>query len=314
MRRLAAEMLGLAQLITPPSAPGVPVNPAIGASPTSFSFAATQGGANPATQTVTISNTGGGTLSWTAGETATWLTLSPASGTANGAVTLSATTGTLTAATYTGTVTLSGGTGVTPVTVPVTFTVAAASVPPAIGASPTSFSFAAAQGAANPTFQLLNITNPGGGTLTWSITDNQTWLTLNATSGTTTTETDSVTLSVNTNGLQAATHSATITVSATGASNTPQTIPVTLTLSAPATASATLTWTPNTEPDLASYRVYQSITQGVYGVAIATVQAGTATYTVTGLPVGSTYYFRITAIDSANNESLPSNEVSTSIP
>jgi fibronectin type 3 domain-containing protein len=74
-----------------------------------------------------------------------------------------------------------------------------------------------------------------------------------------------------------------------------------------------LTWTPNTDSDLASYRVYQSTTQGVYGAPIATVPAGTASHTATGLQVGNTYYFRITAVDSASNESQPSNEVNKSI-
>jgi fibronectin type 3 domain-containing protein len=86
-----------------------------------------------------------------------------------------------------------------------------------------------------------------------------------------------------------------------------------LTLNAASTSSATLTWTANTETDMASYRIYQTTTQGVYGAPIATVPAGTATYTVTGLPLGSTYFFRITAVDSSGNESLPSNEVSKSI-
>ena len=43
----------------PPVAPPPVAPPAIGASPLSLSFGATQGGANPATQTVSISNTGG---------------------------------------------------------------------------------------------------------------------------------------------------------------------------------------------------------------------------------------------------------------
>ena len=64
--------------------------------------------------------------------------------------------------------TLSGGTGVTPVTVPVTFTVAAAPVPPAIGASPTALSFTATQGGANPATQTVTISNTGGGTLSWT--------------------------------------------------------------------------------------------------------------------------------------------------
>jgi fibronectin type 3 domain-containing protein len=86
-----------------------------------------------------------------------------------------------------------------------------------------------------------------------------------------------------------------------------------LNLNAVSTSSATLTWDPNTETDLASYRVYRSTTPGVYGTAIATVPAGASGYTVTGLTVGTTYYFRITAVDSESNESLPSNEVSKSI-
>ncbi|HKQ34348.1 MAG TPA: hypothetical protein VJT11_03490, partial [Nitrospiraceae bacterium] len=118
MSKLAAEMPGLAQLMSPPSAPAPStpppsINPAIGASPTTLSFTATQGGANPANQIVTINNTGGGTLNWTASDSATWLTVSPASGTGNGAVTLSAATGSLATGSHTGSVTLSGGTGVT---------------------------------------------------------------------------------------------------------------------------------------------------------------------------------------------------------
>ena len=73
MSRLAAEMPGLTQLMSSPSAPVVSVNPEIGTSPTSLSFTAQQGGSNPTAQTLTISNTGGGTLSWSASNSATWL-------------------------------------------------------------------------------------------------------------------------------------------------------------------------------------------------------------------------------------------------
>jgi len=117
-------------------------------------------------------------------------------------------------------------------------------------------------------------------------------------------------VSVNTSTATAGTNSAVITISGGGIART---VNVTLTLSAPSTSSAVLTWNPNTDTDLASYRVYQSTTQGVYGAPVATVPAGTATYTVNGLAIGSTYFFRITAVDTAGNESLPSNEVNKSI-
>ena len=101
-----------------------PVPPALGASPTSLSFTATMGGAAPATQNLNISNTGGGTLNWTASDNATWLTLSRISGTGNGIVTVSAVAGAAAVGTYSGSITLTvvGGASVT---LPVTLTVVA---------------------------------------------------------------------------------------------------------------------------------------------------------------------------------------------
>ena len=122
-------------VIPPPVVPPPVVPPAIGVSPTSLSFTASQGGANPATQTVSISNQGGGAFSWSANDNATWMTRSPASGTGNGAVTLSVTTGTLTAGSYSATVTITA-TGASSVTVPVTFTVGTATVPPPVTPPP----------------------------------------------------------------------------------------------------------------------------------------------------------------------------------
>ncbi len=292
-----------------------PVPPAIGVSPVSLSFTAQQAGGNPAPQTLNISNTGGGTLSWSASDSAPWLTLSGASGTGNGTVCLTVATGTLAAGSYNGTVTLSA-TGATPVSVPVAFTVTAvvSTVTPSISLSPTSLTFAATQGTANPAAKTLNITNPGTGTLTWSIADNANWLTVTPASGATTTGTSPVTASVNTAGLVAGSFTATITVTGTGATNTPRTIPVTLTLNAPSTSSATLAWDPNTEPDLVGYKVYIATAPGAYPPApIATLPKTALGHVATGLQVGTTYFFTITAYDKAGNESVKSVEVSKSI-
>ena len=59
---------------------GAPPSPAIGVTPSSFTFTATEGGANPASQSLTISNTGGGTLDWSAAVVGAWLSVSPVSG------------------------------------------------------------------------------------------------------------------------------------------------------------------------------------------------------------------------------------------
>ena len=74
---------------------------------------------------------------------------------------------------------------------------------------------------------------------------------------------------------------------------------------------ATLTWTPNTETDLAGYNVYMGTKSGAYG---APVSVGTAiTYTVGNLVGGATYYFTVTALNSAGAESPHSSEVSKPI-
>jgi hypothetical protein len=78
----------------------------------------------------------------------------------------------------------------------------------------------------------------------------------------------------------------------------------------PVTGSATLDWAPNTEPDLAGYRVYHGTAPGSYGPA---VDVGLATtYTISDLPAG-THYFTVTAYDAAGNESARATEVSKRI-
>ncbi len=99
-------------------------SPTIGVSPSSLSFTATVGGGNPASQSVSITNTGGGTLNWSASSNASWLSVSPASGTAPSTLTASVNISGLSAGTYNGTITITA-TGATnsPLSVPVTLTV-----------------------------------------------------------------------------------------------------------------------------------------------------------------------------------------------
>src|SRR5262249_52535317 len=78
----------------------------------------------PANQTISITNTGAGTLNWTATDDASWLTVSPTSGTAPSTLTASVNITGLAAGTYNGNITISAtGATNTPVTVPVTLTV-----------------------------------------------------------------------------------------------------------------------------------------------------------------------------------------------
>ncbi len=73
-------------------------------------FNADQGGSNPAPMSLTVSNTGGGSLSFTASSDSSWLTATPPAGTAPQSLQLSVNTSGLTLGSYTGhiTVTASG--------------------------------------------------------------------------------------------------------------------------------------------------------------------------------------------------------------
>ncbi|MFZ5573116.1 MAG: Ig-like domain-containing protein [Thermodesulfobacteriota bacterium] len=75
--------------------------------------------------------------------------------------------------------------------------------------------------------------------------------------------------------------------------------------------TATLQWSANTESDLREYRVYYGTSSGQYQPYIP---AGKATsYTVANLQSGTKYYFAVTAVDTAGNESIYSTEVTSTI-
>ena len=101
---------------------------------------------------------------------------------------------------------------------------------PTITLSPTSLTPSVIQGS-SPANQTFTVKNTGAGTLNYSISDNVSWLSVNPASGTSTGETDNITVSYTTSSLSAGTYNATITVSDSASSNNPQTIGVTLTVS-----------------------------------------------------------------------------------
>ncbi len=70
---------------------------------------------------------------------------------------------------------------------------------------------------------------------------------------------------------------------------------------------ATLSWLPNTEPDLAGYYIHYGTTSRNY--SSKTDIGKQTTYTISGLGLG-TYYFAVTARDAAGNESAFSAEAS----
>lgn len=78
--------------------------------------------------------------------------------------------------------------------------------------------------------QTIEVSNSGSGTLDYSIADDAPWLGISPSAGSSSGETDAITVSFATAGLPIGTHTAVITVSADGATNTPQSVPVSLTV------------------------------------------------------------------------------------
>lgn len=95
--------------------------PQIGLSPDTLSFTGAVNGTDPSPKTVTLSNTGTGTLNWTANPNAAWLSVSPPSGQGPANLKVILSTSGLPAGTHTGTITVSA-TGASPKTIKVTLT------------------------------------------------------------------------------------------------------------------------------------------------------------------------------------------------
>ena len=69
----------------------------------------------------------------------------------------------------------------------------------------------------------------------------------------------------------------------------------------------------NTESDLAGYRIYVGTRSGSYGLAGPFEVTSGTSFTIPNLPVGTTYFFAVSAFDKTGNESAKSAEVSKSL-
>ena len=172
--------------------------------------------------------------------------------------------------------------------------------------SPTALTFNAVRDGSPPN-QTLSVSRSRTSKTTVTTSDNASWLTVSPATISMTTKA-TLTVAVNTSGLAAGTYNATITVKVGKATKT---VPVTMTLSSPPSATtATLAWNAVTDPSLSGYNVKVGTASGLYS---RTITVGNVTsYTVDSLTNGTTYYFSVTAYNSAG-ESQPSNEVSKSI-
>jgi hypothetical protein len=106
----------------------------------------------------------------------------------------------------------------------------------ALVVTPGSLTFSAQAGGADPPAQMLAVTNGGTGSLSWTASANQPWLTVAPASGTAP-STTAVTASVA--GLAAGTYTGAVTITAAGASGSPRSIGVTFTVAGAAPPDTT---------------------------------------------------------------------------
>jgi hypothetical protein len=203
-----------------------PPPPVFSLSSNEFLFEAFEGGSNPPPQVLEILNSGGQTLNWTATWDAPWLDISPPSGTAPSSVSIIPDIATLTEGTYVDTVTFEDPNATnSPQLVVVTLDVIIP--PPVIELVPDHFEFTAQQDSANPDPQTMQINDIGAGTLSWTASNSQPWLTLSEYSGTAGAEVD---LMVDITGMMFGTYYDSIVVEDPAATNSPQIATVVLTI------------------------------------------------------------------------------------
>jgi hypothetical protein len=216
----------------------VSAQPRIALAPASLSFSAPFGGPNPAAQTLELSNSGGGTLAWTASPGASWLSVSPASGSlgagASKSLSLSVDVAGLADGVHGTTLTVTApGASNSPRTAAVTLAVNEA---PRIGLNPHGLTIRLVVGGAAAN-RAVSLTNGGAGMLDWSADSDASWLVVEPGSGSLgAASSEPLTLRVDPSGLSEGSYTANVAVEASGASNTPQGVSVTLQVVAQAPA------------------------------------------------------------------------------
>jgi len=181
---------------------------------------ASAGGTNPAAQVVNVT-AGGAATSWGVTTSAAWLTAISSTATTPGAVTVSVDVAGLTTGTYNGIVSIyAPGSTNSPLTVPVTLSIQSA----VLNMSSTAMTFFGAT-TLNPEGQILNITNAGTGSLTWTSSSDSSWLTLSPTSGT---APSAPTVNVNSSSLALGSYKGNLTIASPQNPGNPIELPIAL--------------------------------------------------------------------------------------
>jgi len=186
----------------------VPEEPVLSVTPTSLDFGSTE-----TSKTFTINNTGTGILSWDITDDSNWITVDPTSSTSpteTNQVTVTVNRAGLSSGDYSGTVSITSNGGNKSVTVKMSV-----AEEPILTVDPTTLDFGPTE-----TTKPFIIKNSGNGTLTWEITDDRVWITVNPTTGSTRNDIDTITVTVNRGVISTIRGSGTVTVTSNGGTET----------------------------------------------------------------------------------------------
>ena len=241
-----------------------------------LTFTVQPGGSQAVSQNLAVDSTGDPlnfSVSTSINNGANWLGIFGSSaGTTPANVNVSVNATGLTPGTYTGAVTITPIGGGPAQSVSVKLVVSAGS----LAVSPSALTFTQFAGMAAPAAQTVNVTNPAGGALPFSVVSDSAWLTVTPSSGSA-----PAALAVVADGrnLLPGTYTGTITVQAPGASNSPQLIRATLTVMQQQTitigvSSLSFSAQSPTQPPAAQPITVQGSTSGMTVKATATTVTG----------------------------------------
>ena len=276
-----------------------PSNPQLSAYPSTIDF-----GTNSTEETFNITNSGSGMLTWNITDDKSWISVNPQSGiTESETDEITVTIDRLgqSPGTYPGVITISSDGGNQNISVSMT-------IPdePSLSIAPSSLDFGSTE-----TGMPFNVVNAGSGDLEWSVSDNQEWIITSPSSGT---NYATVNVNISRDGMTAGDYSGTVTISSNGGTGYVEVFvnmpaddpPADIELLSPSSItenSMTLNWTRNFDSDFAAYKVYRDLTPAVtQGSELLTtiINSTDNHYTDTGLQASTTYYYRVYAMDTAN--------------
>jgi hypothetical protein len=246
-------------------------------SPSALSFTAQDGQPNPASQNLTINNSGQGVITFTASSSESWMVLNLKSGSVGPGASITLPVGVnisgLSPTTYNGTVTIAGNSGIDGIKVKLEV---APSPKPVISAEPQTLSYSYNIGGPQPSSQQLTITISNG-TATWTATPSADWIKVSPTSASSNSSM-AATVSIDTSNLTPGDYTGKITIEA-DAVGSPIEITINLTVKYSGTINVTCNY------PVASFTIQGTANYQGSGQTWTTTNASQGSYTITYDPV-----------------------------